>query len=262
MTGRILIARGGDAGDRLAAAVRARGGDPVIAPLIVQAPPEDPAELATAMTLWNAGIYDWMVVTSAHGAHAVADAGAGPSARVAAVGPATADALSARGLEVALTPPHDFSADGIADALLSALGDEPVRILLPVSEIAGTVFERALREAGHRVDRVTAYRTLPAPETPEAAAMVAAGECAAILVTSGSIAREVARRFAPLPTHTRLIAIGHPTARALRDAALHVDAIADPHTADGLLAALEHLALLPATGTADLTPAPESRTSP
>ncbi|UBH06961.1 uroporphyrinogen III methyltransferase [Leucobacter sp. Psy1] len=265
MTARILIARGGDAGERLAAAVRARGGEPVVAPLIVQAPPEDPGELATAMSLWNAGLYDWMVVTSAHGATAVADAGAGIGGAIAAVGPATAEALTARGLDVALTPDGDFSADGIAEALLDLLGEEPTRILLPVSEIAGTTFERALREAGHRVDRVTAYRTLPAPETREtveAAALVASGACDAILVTSGSIAREVARRFAPLPDTTRVVSIGHPTARALREAGVRVDAIADPHTADGLLDALERLDLLSAAEHPDLTPAPESRTSP
>lgn len=246
MTGRILIARGGDAGERLAAAVRQRGGDPWIAPLIEQVPPEDPAALTAAVERWNTGAYDWMVVTSANGAAAVADAGADsvPSAGIAAVGPATARALARRGLEVALTPDAAFSAAGLAPALLDAFGETPRRVLLPVSEIAGTTLERALHDAGHAVDRVTAYRTVPAPENAEAAAAVRAGEVAAILVSSGSIAREVARRFPALPPETRLVAIGPPTAEALGAAGLRADAVADPHTGDGMVAALAGLGLV------------------
>ncbi len=192
------------------------------------------------MERWNRGAYDWLAVTSANGASAFADAGARPGAgRIAAVGPATAEALRSRGFEVELAPEHDFSGASLGRVMRAELSEgEPRRILLPLSEIADTVLETALRDAGHAPDRVTAYRTLPAPRDPDIEAEVAAGRFDAILVMSGSTAREVARRFAPVPSRTALAAIGRPTASALAEHGLRADVVAEEHTASGLLAAL------------------------
>ena len=66
---RILIPRGGSAGDLAAAEVRARGGHPVIAPLTVTLPPVDPEPLATAA----AGLLDGAFAL-AHAAHVSAEA--------------------------------------------------------------------------------------------------------------------------------------------------------------------------------------------
>ncbi|WP_449281163.1 uroporphyrinogen-III synthase [Leucobacter sp.] len=245
---RILVPRGGAQGERLAAGIRARGGVPVIAPLTVTAPPEDPAALVAAAERWNRGDYDWLVVTSAAGAAAIAEAGARPGrAPVAAVGPATAEALRARGFTAALVPERDFSAGGLSAALLAVLADEHRRLLLPLSALASTELESALTAAGHDPERVAAYRTLPAPRDPDLEAEVAAGGLDAILATSGSGAREIARRFAPLPRSTALVAIGEPTARALAEHGLRPDAVARTHTGPGLLDAL---AALPAPGSA------------
>lgn len=249
---RILVPRGGEAGERLAAEIRERGGIPMIAPLTVTAAPEHPAALAAAVERWNRGGYDWLAITSANGAHAVADAGARPGAgSVAAVGPATAEALRERGFTVDARPEHDFSATGLAEALLATFGSGsgpagsgsgPVgpgapaqRVLLPLSEIAGDELERALAAAGHTAERVTAYRTIPAARDPRLEAQVRAGGVDAILVMSGSGAAEAARRFSPLPESTRLVAIGQPTARALADHGLSADAVSPRHTSTGLL---------------------------
>lgn len=247
---RILVPRGGEAGERLAAEIRERGGIPMIAPLTVTAAPEHPAALAAAVERWNRGGYDWLAITSANGAHAVADAGARPGAgSVAAVGPATAEALRERGFAIDARPEHDFSATGLAEALLATLGSgqagsgsDPAgpgapaqRVLLPLSEIAGDELERALAAAGHTAERVTAYRTIPAARDPRLEAQVRAGGVDAILVMSGSGAAEAARRFSPLPESTRLVAIGQPTARALADHGLSADAVSPRHTSTGLL---------------------------
>lgn len=244
---RILVPRGGALGDRLAAGIRERGGEAVVAPLTVTAPPERPDALAAAADRWNRGSYDWLVVTSAAGAHAFAEAGAKPrSSPVAAVGPATADTLGERGFEVAVQPGRDFSARGLAEALIEALaGRERRRLLLPLSEIAGTDLQAALTAAGHSPERVTAYRTIPAPRDAELETAVAAGGFDAILAMSGSGAREIARRFAPIPAATAVVAIGGPTARALADFGLRAGAIAEEHTSGGLLAVLAALPLPP-----------------
>lgn len=268
LTGRrILVPRGGATGERWAAAIRERGGEAIVVALTETAPPEDPSALAEAVERWNRGAHDWLVLTSANGAHAVADAGARPrDAEVAAVGPATAEALRERGFTVTLQPEHDFSAAGLAAALLDriggaasgAVGADPAtarsagavdarRLLLPLSEIASTELELALAAAGHAPERVTAYRTVPAPRDAPREAEIAAGGVDAILVLSGSGAAEVAQRFGPprtgapggaLPGGALLAAIGAPTARALAAHGLRADAVAARHTVDGLLDAL------------------------
>ncbi|QZY53024.1 uroporphyrinogen-III synthase [Leucobacter tenebrionis] len=308
---RVLVPRGGAAGERWAAAIRELGGEPVVSPLTETAPPADTGALAAAAERWNRGEYDWLVVTSANAVRAFAEAGARPgSAAVAAVGPATAEALRERGFEVALTPERDFSATGIAEALLARIGPggnargagadartsddraadartadgraadargadgrgadgrtapqerngsaatAPVRLLLPLSEIASTELETALAAAGHDPDRVTAYRTVPAARDAAAEAEVAAGRIDAILAMSGSGAREIARRFAPLPPGTLIIAIGGPTARALAGCGVEAAAVASEHTVDGVLAAFV-AALDPAS-----EPDPTSRPDP
>ncbi|GAB2553706.1 uroporphyrinogen-III synthase [Leucobacter ruminantium] len=268
---RILVPRGGAAGARWADAIRERGGEPIVAPLLETAPPRDPSPLASAVERWNRGAYDWLVVTSANGAHAFADAGAlpGADADVAAVGPTTAAALRERGFRVALQPERDCTAVGLAAALLSrigtverggtAVGAAAMRILLPVSELAGTEIETALARAGHAPERVTAYRTLPTPRDPGIEARVAAGAVDAVLVLSGSGADEAARRFGPaltrvqgaapgagaapgggtdLPSGISVAAIGAPTARALAVHGIPVAAVAEHPTPEALLDAL------------------------
>ncbi|MBK0417821.1 uroporphyrinogen-III synthase [Leucobacter sp. CSA1] len=266
---RILVPRGGGAGARASASIRALGGVPLEAPLIEIVPPSEPGPLIAAAERWNLGEYDWLAVTSANGAAAAADAGARPrpDRRVAAVGPATAEALRARSFEVAAAPERDYSGSGLAAALLDVIGPasgRPSRILLPLSEIADDTLERALRDAGHCPERVTAYRTIPAPPATEAEAAVADGVVDAILVTSGSVAREVARRFPALPAAVVLAAIGEPTARALERCGIPAHVVADEHTVPGLLAALA-AALKPAStdpaATARDAPGPAGRHS-
>lgn len=256
----ILIPRGGEAGERWATAVAARGGRPHTVPLIATADPLDPAALTAAAEAWNRGDFDWLVLTSAAGARAFAAAGARAAAagatgsaaaigaagatdaahpRVAAVGPATAAELRAHGFAVDLEPATDFSGEGLAAALGAEL-DAPARILLPVSEIADDTVESALAGAGHRVERVTAYRTVPATGSRRATRELARG-VDIVLVSSGSVARELARSLAPLPPLTIVIAMGPPTARALDDAGITPDAVASEHTVDGMLDAADRL---------------------
>ncbi|MFD5601071.1 uroporphyrinogen-III synthase [Leucobacter sp. NPDC058333] len=240
---RVLVTRGGAAGDRDADDVRSRGGLPIVAPLTLIAPPEDAAPLAEAAAAWNRGEFDGVLITSANAAEAFADAGARPDSHtdtqraplIAAVGPATADALRARGFGPDLVPDTDFSAVGLSAAAIDHLGAAPLRLLLPVSSLADDTLETALTRAGHRVERVTAYRTIAAPRDAALETRVAAGDVDVILVLSGSGAREVARRFAPLPATIRLAAIGRPSARALAEQGLAADVIADPHTVANLL---------------------------
>ncbi|MFC7765473.1 uroporphyrinogen-III synthase [Leucobacter soli] len=121
-------------------------------------------------------------------------------------------------------------------------------MLLPLSESADDTLETALRAAGHRPERVGAYRTVAAPRDPAVEAEVAAGRIDALLVLSGSAAHEVSERFAPIPPRTRLAAIGGPTARALASHGLRAAVVSAVHTVPGLLDALGEALSAPTEG--------------
>lgn len=242
----ILIPWGGARGESTAEAVRARGGEPVVAELLRIAPPRDPRALAASAERWNRGEFDWLVVTSANGAEAFVAAGgrARAGSRVAAVGPATAAALERCGLPAELVPETRFTGAGLAETL-AAVAPEPASFLLPFSEIASETVERELRAAGHRVHRVDAYRTVAAAPSQSTIRRLASGGIDAILVTSGSAARSVAQHLggalalaARGGARPRLAAIGGPSADALRDCGLSADVVAETHTVPGLLDAL------------------------
>lgn len=255
---RVHVLRGGDWGDGVAAGIRARGGTPVITELLRIRPAPDSETLRSAASEWNLGRYDWLLMTSANAVAAFVAAGGRPRAggRVAAVGPATADALEQQGFEVDVVPDSRFSAVGLAESLrarLASLGERGDSLLLPVSDLADSTLEGALQADGHRVERITAYQTVSAaPESdPFGVTPISDGEARdtapgpalrdAILVTSASAARAIAEHLTPLPPGTIIAAIGDPTATALGAAGLPVDVVAATHTVPGLLDALENL---------------------
>lgn len=239
---RVHVLRGGPWGASVAARIRERGGVARMTELLRIAP-ADPEPLGAAAEAWNRGEHDLLVVTSANGADAFADAGGQPRSggRVAAVGPATAAALRQRGFAIDVLPESVFSASGLAEALR---GEAPLDVLLPISELADDTLERALERAGHRVHRVTAYRTaIVAPGAdPFGGSDATPGGAAAarevILITSASAARAVAEHLQPLPSGVVLAAIGDPSARELDRLGLHADVVAPTHTIPGLLDAL------------------------
>lgn len=164
----------------------------------------------------------------------------GPALRVAAVGEATVRALGEYGVGVDFLPARVSSAAG----MLAEWPEEhpgasgaPVRALVPVSALASDALVSGLRERGYDVVRITAYDTVPAPadrplrapgagaattpEAPEewsadaARAACASGELAAVVVTAPSRADALLEGITPAAA-TAWIAIGEPTARALR----------------------------------------------
>ncbi|MBN9140438.1 MAG: uroporphyrinogen-III synthase [Micrococcales bacterium] len=235
---RVLVPRGGTWGDSVAATVRSFGGIPVIAPLINFASTDDPTTLANALHELQDGQYAWIVVTSA----TTVDVLKGErvevpdGTRIAAVGETTAAALQLAGYRVDFVPSSDNSARG----LVKEWPDSGIRgrVLIPQSDIAEPTLVAGLQKLGFAVEFVTAYRTVGVPATPEVARDVASGRIRAILVTSGSVARQVAEQLAPLPEQTVVACIGPRTAFDARAAGLAVHVIAEERSADSLIEAL------------------------
>ncbi|WP_066517244.1 uroporphyrinogen-III synthase [Curtobacterium ammoniigenes] len=235
--------RGGPWGERVAAAARARGLAPVVVPLIAAGPPSDLSPLHEAATGLVNGSYEWVVVTSAAAVSVVAGrvpglrTGCG-GVRVAAVGDATADACRQAGWTVDVVP-EDASAADLAAIMPQTTG----RVLVPRSDLAGPTLAQALRARGADVHDVVAYRTVGTGT--DALRFDAPPD--AIMVTSGSVAQQVAARLRPLDPSTRIACIGPRTAAETRAIGLPVHVVAHSRSAEALLDAivadLEHVPL-------------------
>jgi Uroporphyrinogen-III synthase len=237
----VLVPRGGKWGDDVAASLRTHGAIPVIAPMINFASTEDPGALADALQRLAAGTFDWLVVTSSTTVDVlVSQQVAVPgSTRIAAVGETTSAALTLAGYPVDFVPVGDNSARGLVrEWPKSAIGG---KVLIPQSNIAEPTLVAGLAELGLNVEFVAAYRTVGVPVTSHVASDVSAGRIQAILVTSGSVARQIQLQLGPLPAHTVVACIGPRTAFDARAAGITVHLIAETRSAAGLVEALvEH----------------------
>jgi len=151
---RVLITRPAHQAEETARDVRERGGEPVMVPAITIAAPPDHARFARAVTELDA--YDMVAFTSANGATRTMtelrrlgrDARAFGRARVAAIGPGTAQALAAFGISADVVA-KEFVGEGLAAGVLDALGtDRPKRVLLLRALVAREVFGRASQHRG------------------------------------------------------------------------------------------------------------------
>lgn len=232
---RVLVPRGGKWGDGVAAHLRSLGASPVIAPMINFASPDDVDALTQALGRLQEGLFDWLVVTSATTVDVLVSQQVRIPAhtRIAAVGETTAGAMSLAGYEVDFVP-DDNSARGMVKEWQTDSG----RVLIPHSDIAEPVLAAGLADRGLEVEYVAAYRTVGVPATDEVKADAASGRLGAILVTSGSVARQVAEQLAPLPSTTVVACIGPRTAFDAREAGLTVDVIAEDRSATALVEAL------------------------
>ncbi|TDE95839.1 uroporphyrinogen-III synthase [Occultella glacieicola] len=241
----VLVPRGGSWGARVCDLLAERGATGWVVPLVAARPLHTP-QVRDAVGRLTAGDYDWLVVTSA-ATVGVLESAAEVRARVAAVGPATAAALEGAGFAVDLVPEADFSAEG----LLRAWGlagieaatsgpagtGSPSRVLVLHSDLARDTLADGLSARGHRVDTVIGYRVQELAVPEDDIAGLAAGRADAVLVTSGSVARSLAR-FA-MPTTTTIACLGPVTARDAAAVGLRADVVAPERTVDALIGALE-----------------------
>jgi len=194
---RVLVTR-----EELVARVESLGHEAVFCELIRVEPLGDAPVDARA--------YDWLVVTSRNGAHELARRGVTAN-RIAAIGPATAEALRSHGLRVDLVA-TTHTQEGLREELSQGT------VLLAAAEGA--------RQDVLAADFLPLYRTIELhPEVP--AADVA-------LLMSGSAARALTATGARVP----IVAIGRQTADEARAAGLEVVAVAAVHDLDGLVEAL------------------------
>ena len=209
---RVLVTRPRAQAAQLVEALEEAGHKVVLCPLIAIEPIGSEAIDTTG--------YDWVVITSANGAEQFARRRTGSLRLVAAVGPATADALRAHGIEPALVP-QDPSQDG----LLAELPRPAGRVLLAAAEGARRLL---VDELG--ADFVALYRTVELRSEPPA------GDVAVLASPSA------ARAFAALDADMPVVTIGPHTTREARTRGLAVAAQAERPDAAAVVAAISRLA--------------------
>jgi uroporphyrinogen III methyltransferase/synthase len=234
----VAVTRAREQASGLARALEALGARVVQAPVIritpLPGPPLDPSP------------YDLICLTSPNGVRELFerlaaggwDARALAGARVAAIGPGTAQALAERGI-VADVVPERF----VAESLVEALAELPVnRALVARAREARDVLPEALRARGAEVDVLELYETVAEPLS--ARALETARNADYITFTSSSTVRFFLQAAstqdgqAAISPQTRIVSIGPVTSEALRQHGLEPRVEAARHDIDGVIDAL------------------------
>ncbi len=209
---RVIVTRPRGRAEELAARLEALGHEVVVCPLIEIQPVGGPVETSG---------YDWVVVTSASGAAELARRRRGPLPRVAAIGPGTAAALAAYGIEADLVPRVSTQ-----EGLVAEFPRPPGRVLFAGAEGARRLL---VQELG--ADFVPLYRTVPLrPERPPEGDLVVLASASA------------ARAFAALRVDVPAVSIGPQTTEAAVEEGVRVVAEAKTHDLEGLVEAVRSLA--------------------
>lgn len=162
----IVVTRAREQASGLADRLRVLGADVVQFPTIDIVALPDYSEVQN--TLGKLADYQWIIFTSVNGvkhfwlqmAEAGLDSRALGGVKVAAIGPATADALREKGI----TPdfiPEKYVAEGVVKGLLERGVAAGCKLLLPRAKEAREVLPEELRRAGAVVDVLPVYETVP-----------------------------------------------------------------------------------------------------
>jgi uroporphyrinogen III methyltransferase/synthase len=237
---KVVVTRARAQASALTAQLRDLGARPIEVPTIRIDPPADGGlALDRASAELAMGRYDWVVFASTNAVEAllarVRDARSFGPARIAAIGPGTADMLAGWRLVADLVPDR-----AVAEGLLEAFPDPPgpgARVLLPRAAAGRDILPERLRAAGWEVDTVEAYRTVKVPLSDADRAAVD-GADAVCFASASSVKGFLEAAGGPGAVPPVVVCIGPTTAAAASAGGLQVAAVADPHTIPGLVDAL------------------------
>ncbi len=224
----VVVTRSRQQAGKLTALLAAAGARCLEVPTLEIGPPDDFAPLDEALARLSQ--FQWLVFTSANGVAAFMarlfgrgqDMRALGQTRIAAIGPATAQALKEFGLRADVVPAA-FKAEVLLQAL-SPLVAPGSRILLARAQIAREVLPQGLLRLGAAevkvapVYQTTAPRELP----PEAAAALKEGAVDVLTFTSSATVHNFAKllgkeRFQKLAAKAVVAAIGPITSATLKE---------------------------------------------
>jgi uroporphyrinogen III methyltransferase / synthase len=249
---RVVVTRARAQAGELSAELERLGAEVYEFPTIEISPPEDFGPLDEAIRALDS--FDWLVFTSVNGVEAFVkrvryhglDLRAVPrDAKVAAIGPATAERLEEVGLRVDVVP-GEYRAEALIEALdAGSLAGR--RVLIPRAKVAREVLPEKLREAGAEVVVPPAYESVPSSAGKEELSLrLRDGEVDCVTFTASSTVENFVGAFgeeeaARLLSGTRVVCIGPITAGTARERGLPVDAEAAEYTIPGLVESVTDL---------------------
>ena len=245
---RILVGRARHQASRLSAGLRSLGASVVEIPFIEIRKPQSFQSLDEALK--NLKSYDWLILTSVNGVEALWERRRKfrltrkhfKHLQIAAIGPATKQALLKSGLKVKMVP-EEYVAESVVRGLRDKVSGK--RVLLVRAKVARDVIPEELRAAGAEVDVVEAYETVvPKKSRDRLRALMKNSTRRPHLVTftSSSTVRNFAELLGPTGTRSlgdvQLASIGPITSATLRELQLPVAIEAREFTMSGLIRAI------------------------
>jgi uroporphyrinogen-III synthase len=262
---RVLVGRARHQASALSAALRDLGAEVVEIPFIEIRKPQSYKALDGALN--NLSDCDWLILTSVNGVDALRErmrklrirGNALQHLKVAAIGPATREAVERLGVKVDVVP-REYVAESVVASLRRKVKGK--RVLLARAKVARDVIPRELRKVGARVDVVEAYETvIPRTSRQRLRAALQSDKRRPDVITFTS--SSTVRNFVALleessgwvgRVHTtsntirasrkrylkgiRLASIGPVTSSTLRELGLPVDIEAAEYTIPGLIKAI------------------------
>ncbi len=250
---KIVVTRAREQASSLSELLRSRGAEPIEFPVIKIEPIAETE--AIDLALKNLSQYAWVIFTSTNTVPILAqrleslnlDARAFGNAKIAAIGPATAEAIREQlGIRADFVP-----TEAVAEAVLAEFPDNDLtgkRVLIPRAKEARELLPEQLTERGAIVDVIPVYETVFDSSSVESLRnALAAGEIDVLTFTASStvhnfvkaLTEDSEKSLADWIGNADVAAIGPVTADTLRDYGLEPQLVAEEHTIPGLVAAIE-----------------------
>jgi len=169
------------------------------------------------------------------------------SAHIVAIGPATVQALKKRGLSAFV--PQEFSSRGLV-RLLASVGVKGKKVLLLRSSAGSSSLRMQIEELGASVKDIAVYEPVLREDAdakrdferliefePEFAVFTSSGTFKSFLRLSRAFGVE--SDVLSMLNAAKIVAIGEPTASAVRDAGLEVSIIPEKSTIESILEAIK-----------------------
>jgi len=244
----VVVTRSRQQASQVVELLAAAGARCLEVPTIEIGPPDDFGPFDAALT--SLSQYQWVVFTSANGVTAFMtrlfsagkDVRALGGAKIAAIGPATAESLRAYGLNADVVP-HAFKAEVLLEALSPQVAPG-TRMLLARAQIAREILPQGLVRLGAKVDVAPVYKARPPKEIPpEAEAALKEGRVDILTFTSSATVHNFVKllgkeRVQALAAGAVVASIGPITSATLKEYGISPQIEPSDYTIPALAAAI------------------------
>ena len=247
---KVLITRSRTQASQFRLLLEELGAQPVEIPAIQTVDLKDFTELDSALA--RLAEFRWVIFASINAVDSVferlkvlgKDSRAFGGVKVGAIGPATRNALTDRGITPDFVPSRSVSEVVLAE--MEGMDWTGVPVLLPAADIGRDALARGLSERGAEVERIAAYRTIPTDGMAEKARSALEQKVDFVTFTSSSTVQNLLNMLdgdRKALERSKIACIGPTTAATAEQMGLRVDLVAPVHTVQGLVDALvEHCA--------------------